>query len=394
MAVERLPIFSVICCMTIPPLDLILLLGMAQGFILAALLWFNRKGNRLSNRLLATLVGLLASASLAVGIPIANPWINLFVDFVPLIIVMPFGPLVYFYTRSLLEPGFRLGKREKKHFWPVVVDFGSRAMAWVFVAGLLLGLLEHADGPKVGRLMEEYDKYADIPRWLSTTIYVLVTTRWLRRFRGQNAGLTELQRGHVRWLRQLLAIFSGFQTIWLLHLVPYIIPATSNALLDAFGWYPLYIPIAIMIYWIGLGGYFHSRHTVLAEPEPVRKTVAAVLPDELVQETSSGLRKAMEVDKLYLDPELTVEKVGRHLQVPAKTISAVLNQHLGKSFNAFVNKYRLEEVKRRLNDPAFSNLTLTGIAFECGFNSQATFQRTFKQMTGFSPKEYLNRQVA
>lgn len=386
--------FSVICRMTIPPLDLILLLGTAQGFILVALLWFNQKGNRLSNRLLAVLVGLLASASLAVGVPIMNGWVNLFIDFIPLIIAMPFGPLVYFYTRSVLEPGFRLGKRERRHFWPVVIDCGSKLMAWIFLFGLLFGVFEHSDNRKVGWLMDEYDKYADIPRWISGAVYVTLTYRWLRQFRQKTTEMTALQQMHVRWLRQLLMIFVTFQTIWLLHLIPYIIPATSNALLDAFGWYPLYIPIAIMIYWIGLGGYLHARGTALPQSEPVRKTITTVLPDELIQETSGGLRKAMEMDKLYLDPELSVEKVGRHLQVSPKNISAVLNQHLGKSFNTFINEYRLAEVKRRLNDPAYANLTLTGIAFECGFNSQATFQRTFKQMTGFSPKEYLNRQAA
>lgn len=377
--------------MTIPPLDLILLLGTAQGFILAALLWFNRKGNRLPNRLLAILVGLLALASLAVGIPIMNPWINLFVDFVPLIIIMPLGPLMYFYTRSLLEPDFRLGKRERRHFWPVIIDFGSKLMAWIFLFGLLFGFFEHTDNRQVGAWMDTYDKYADIPRWISVTLYGLLSYRWLARFQKTNSDLTAQQRAGVRWLRQFLMVFAAFQTIWFLHLIPYILPQTSNALLDAFGWYPLYIPIAVMIYWLGLGGYFHARHTVLSEP--IRKTSPVSLPDELIQETTSGLIKAMETAQLYLDPELTVEKVGRHLRLPAKTVSAVLNQHLGKSFNTFVNEYRVEDVKRRLNDSASANLTLTGIAFECGFNSQATFQRTFKQMTGFAPKEYLNRQA-
>jgi AraC-like DNA-binding protein len=377
--------------MTIPPLDLILLLGTAQGFILAALLWFNRQGSQLPNRLLAVLVGLLASASLAVGIPILNPWINLFVDFVPLIIAMPLGPLIYFYTRSLLDTDFRLGKRERRHFWPVIIDCGSRLMAWVFLFGLLFGFFEHSDNRKVGALMDSYDKYADIPRWISVTIYWGVTYRWLARFQQAHVDQTAQQRASLRWVRQFLTVFAVFQTIWFLHLIPYILPQTSNALLDAFGWYPLYIPIAVMIYWLGLGGYFHARHPVL--PEPVRKTSPAVLPVALIQETANGLVRAMETDQLYLDPELTVEKVGRHLRLPAKTVSAVLNQHLGKSFNTFVNEYRVADVKRRLNDAASANLTLTGIAFECGFNSQATFQRTFKQMTGHSPKEFVNRQA-
>ncbi|MGV3558887.1 helix-turn-helix domain-containing protein [Larkinella arboricola] len=378
--------------MTIPPLDLILLLGTAQGFILAILLWFNRKGNRLSNRLLAVLVGLLASASLAVGIPVANWQISLFLDLAPLIMAMPIGPLIYFYTRSLLDPGFRLGKREKRHFWPVIIDWGSKLIGWIFIIGVFAGVFDHTDNRKVGYLMDEYNTYADIPRWISVTVYLLLTYRWLNRFQSENPPLTEPHRVNMRWLRMFLKVFLGFQVIWFIHLVPYIIPATRNALLDAFGWYPIYIPIVVMIYWLGLWGYLHSRTPVL--PEPARKVSATVLADELVRETSGGLIRAMETDRLYLDPELSVEKVGRHLQVSPKTISAVLNQHLGKSFNTFVNEYRLEEVKQRLNDPVNANLTLTGIAFECGFNSQATFQRTFKQMTGVSPKEYLNRETA
>ena len=86
--------------MTIAPLDLMLLLGAGQGFILTALLWFNRKGNPLSNRLMATLIGLLALASLSVGIAVTNNTISLILDFVPLINVMPIGPIIYFYSQS------------------------------------------------------------------------------------------------------------------------------------------------------------------------------------------------------------------------------------------------------------------------------------------------------
>lgn len=35
--------------------------------------------------------------------------------------------------------------------------------------------------------------------------------------------------------------------------------------------------------------------------------------------------------------------------------------------------------------------TLLGIAFECGFNSKATFNRAFKKVTGVSPKEWLQQ---
>jgi AraC-like DNA-binding protein len=97
----------------------------------------------------------------------------------------------------------------------------------------------------------------------------------------------------------------------------------------------------------------------------------------------------MVTDHLFLNPELTVDKLGRHIQLSPKVISAVLNQQLQTNFNSYVNRYRVEAVKRQLTTQSAQHLTLTGIAFDCGFNSQATFQRAFRQQTGVSPKEYM-----
>jgi AraC-like DNA-binding protein len=54
-----------------------------------------------------------------------------------------------------------------------------------------------------------------------------------------------------------------------------------------------------------------------------------------------------------------------------------------------VNSYRVEEVKKRLGNLKYEHLSLTGIAFDCGFNSEASFYRIFRQQTGYSPKSYL-----
>ncbi|MCX6214667.1 helix-turn-helix transcriptional regulator [Spirosoma sp.] len=375
--------------MTISPLDLILLLGALQGFILSTLLWITPKGRRLSNRLLSVLIGLLALMSLALAIPPYNRWVVFALDFLPLIMAMPLGPLVYFYTRSMLDPAFRLGRREQRHFYPVVLDWGAKIIGLVFLGGVLLGLVPTSDGPLWGHVMNEYDTYADIPRWLSVTTYLILTRRFLSQYKLAGNHLTaEHQHQNRRWLWQFINVFLAFQVIWLVHLVPYIIPDTRSALLDKFGWYPIYIPIAVLIYWLGLKGYIHTRQSPIAAP----KVSATSIPDEAVRKAIDLLTQAMQTNKLYLDPELTVEKVARHVQLPPKTVSFVMNQHLGKSFNAFVNEYRIEAVKQQLISPVSQHLTLTGIAFECGFNSQATFQRAFKQLTGISPGEYASQQ--
>ena len=112
-----------------------------------------------------------------------------------------------------------------------------------------------------------------------------------------------------------------------------------------------------------------------------------------MESTVAALKKAMEEERLFLDPELSLDKLVAHLGIDQKTVSHVLNQHLQQSFNHFVNSYRINEVKQRLREQVDEHLTLTGIAFECGFNSQATFQRTFKQFTQMTPRAYLSIQA-
>ena len=377
--------------MTISPLDLLILLGSLQGFILATLLWTNAKGRRLSNRLLAVLIGLLALMSLAVGVPVANRWVSLALDVLPFFMAMPLGPLIYFYVQSVSKPNFRLGKKERLQFLPVLLDWGAPLVSWTFFAGFFLEFWPREDGPSWGAVMNEYNTYVDIPRWLSVTTYLFLTARFLhRQQRTTTNSVTDEQRGTMRWLRQFVRVFLVFQGIWLIHLVPYIIPSFRGPLLDRFGWYPIYIPIAVLIYWLGFKGYLHTRTIGLTRPIP--KVPGSELSEEIVKQAIHLLTDAMTNECLFLDSELTVEKLGQRTRLAPKTISAVLNQHLHKNFNGFINEYRVEEVKQRLTNPAYEHLTLTGIAFECGFNSQSTFQRTFKQQTGMSPGEFATHQ--
>jgi AraC-like DNA-binding protein len=380
--------------MIVSPFDLLILLGSLQGVILAVLLWRNQKGNPLSNRLLAGLMALLALACFSIGIPIANQWISLMIDVVPLIIIMPVGPIVYFYTKSLLAPSFKLGRKERLQFLPVVLDIAKQGIVWVYLLALLTGLTRFEDQEERGwwgDLKNGYDTYVDIPYWISLTVYLWLAQRLIRRHKKEDAALSVERQHHLGWLESLLKAFFAFQFLWLLFLIPYVLPAFRNQLLDKLGWYPLYVPLAGLIYWIGLRGYLHSLRTFETKD---RKTPAVALPSETAQTTLGLLQKAMREDSLYLDADLSVEKVGKHLGVPAKTISAVLNQHLGKSFNAFINEYRVEAVKRKLLQPTAQSSTILGVAFDCGFNSQATFQRAFRSVTGQTPKEYLESVVS
>jgi AraC-like DNA-binding protein len=103
--------------------------------------------------------------------------------------------------------------------------------------------------------------------------------------------------------------------------------------------------------------------------------------------------KYMEQEKPYLERELSIGDLAKHLRTSRHYITEVINYHMGKNFYYFINEYRVEEVKRRLLDPRYRNLTILAIAYDAGFNSKSAFNTIFKDMTGMTPTEYYKKMI-
>jgi ligand-binding sensor domain-containing protein/AraC-like DNA-binding protein len=114
----------------------------------------------------------------------------------------------------------------------------------------------------------------------------------------------------------------------------------------------------------------------------------STLSAEKTAEYVACLERAMEKDKLYLDPDLTLVKLAELTAIPAKHLSQVINERFSLNFNDFINRHRVEEAKRRLLDPSARDFKLLRIAFEAGFNSKSVFNGAFRKNTGLSPSEF------
>jgi AraC-like DNA-binding protein len=365
----------------------IILLGSVQGLIISILLFFSKK-NRLSNRLLSGLIMLMTLASFNLYANYQN-WFNssllrLIADFLPMVMIMPMGPLIWLYVKSTLDPAFRMGKKEKIHFLPVIIDWVPSITVIIYFIGFYTKIVG-PPGPW-GKFIDDYNVYSDIPRWMSVTLYVSLSARYLSAYKLKNNGMLNGQLSHFSWLRQFIRVFIVFQVIWLAYLIPYVIPEYTDFMLNTFDWYPVYIPLAILIYWLGIKGYLVSQQQIIADKKTTANNTA--LSPEFVKQVVASLIRAMETDKVYLNPALNLAIMAEATGFPPKVISAVLNQHLEKSFNEFVNGYRVEAFKEKIGQPGMEQLTIAGVAAECGFNSQATFQRTFKEITGIAPSTY------
>lgn len=370
-------------------LNAIILLGSLQGFIFSFLLFFSPL-RRIAEYLLATLLFLLSLASLSMYLneTILVGQMGVILSLVPTIVIMPVGPLIYFYTCAILEPSFEWKRKSWLHFLPVILDLTPIVLAWILTAGYLLKSLSQTYLSEWGLIIDQYNTYLDIPYWMSITAYLLITKKYLKKI-DSSYGQQERSRRSpdLSWLKQFLNLFLIFQMIWLAYLIPYVIPTYRFVLMENLGYYPVYIPLALLIYALGIKGFIHIRPSAKRPTE--NRSIRLTKKES--EEQISALKRAMEKDKLYLQNDLTLGRLVKHINSDQRTVSHVLNQHLHISFNAFVNHYRVEEVKQRMSAPDNKHLTLSGIAFECGFNSQSTFQRVFKQLTKFSPKVYYSK---
>jgi len=96
----------------------------------------------------------------------------------------------------------------------------------------------------------------------------------------------------------------------------------------------------------------------------------------------------LEEHEPFLNPDLTLKDLAAGTGLTIHGVSEAINNGLGKNFNELINHYRVDRVKKELLDPNNEHLSLVAIAYDCGFNSKATFNRVFKKYTGVSPSQY------
>jgi hypothetical protein len=84
-----------------------------------------------------------------------------------------------------------------------------------------------------------------------------------------------------------------------------------------------------MIYWLGIRGYVVTTRVAAT----VKRSGAgqSFFSSNVIEETILLLQKAMENDKIYLNPNLNLSLMARHTGIAPKTISWVLNQHLKRA---------------------------------------------------------------
>ena len=126
----------------------------------------------------------------------------------------------------------------------------------------------------------------------------------------------------------------------------------------------------------------------LMEENPPRYSRSG-LKEEQAAEIIQSLTKLMEDRKLFLDENISLPSLAGLINVHPNYLSQVINERFQKNFYEFINSYRVEEFKNKVSDEKNTNKTFFALALECGFNSKASFNSSFKKITGITPSQFV-----
>jgi len=115
---------------------------------------------------------------------------------------------------------------------------------------------------------------------------------------------------------------------------------------------------------------------------------ASDLSEEAIAEIIVKMQSYMRLEKPYLDPDFSVYSLAQALDIPRRALSQALNTGLSKNFYIYVNEYRIDEVKKLLEQSCEKQLTILEIAFQAGFKSKSSFNSLFKQYCDMTPSQY------
>ena len=161
------------------------------------------------------------------------------------------------------------------------------------------------------------------------------------------------------------------------------------------------LPLAtVSVFLVGLYSYrieYTAEQLRFAiDEDNEKRKLADDIPQDDVQtlgiifnESLGRLKHAMDVDKVYLDPDLTLIGLSNKLKTNRTYLSKIINLNYNCTFSEFVNMRRIEHALSIIHDRKSKGLSLKEISAECGYANQASFIRNFSKIMGKTPSEYI-----
>ncbi|MGA7303366.1 MAG: helix-turn-helix domain-containing protein [Rhodothermales bacterium] len=371
---------------------LLSLIAAAQGIFLSIIL-VGRRQNSVANHILSAAM-LLFSFELVTTFYHGSGLDVRFPQLIGATYAFPFlySPIFFLYAQALTG-SFRRTRSKLWHFVPFLLVTAFMVPFYLMSGAEKLLILQNPSASPWSQKLFIVDNLTFVYSLIYLVAILRVIEKHRRRIRDRFSSLDKVNLG---WLRILA--YGGLGT-WFVALGFYVTGfLVKGGNFDPIQGYSDYVSLALAAFVYGIG-YMGLRQPEIFRPdlateepkeEPTAYARSGVSNDQ-GREIESRLVELMRVAAPYRDPELTLPQLAEQLDVTPHNLSQVINSRLGVNFYDFVNQYRVEQVKRRIEEDHTSLLTLLSIGLDAGFNSKSSFNAVFKKQVGCTPSEYRRR---
>ena len=311
--------------------------------------------------------------------------------FIPFMQVLLIGPVIFFYTKSLLNSTFKISKKEYYHFIPALIYLVYSLIVFITDKLILDEFYFYADGRD-----KDMANWYQIAGIISMVYYLIASLKFYKNYKKLVFDKVSFADSILfEWIPNFLI---AFLSIVVLRVLLFLLNPEWGNFGNQF-WH--YIAFSIVVLYVSVNGYANALKmsflndvnsesiNVYQESDEDYKTKQDNTNLEEIEFWKDKILHLVENEKVFKNPTLTLSDLSKLLNTNTKNISKSINSGFDMNFNDFINHYRIEAVKEKLHKEEHKTSTLLGIAFDCGFNSKATFNRAFKKSIDLSPKDYL-----
>lgn len=378
--------------------DVVLMMTSYQCTLFALLLLVIRREGYISNVLLALFLFTQAAIPLDILINFGAGFRDWAIHTSPnLFYVFGFaywleGPVLLWYTRSLIYREYRITRRDLIYLVPFVAYALFEYFSYFrFDSGTKVSMLEGYTPYDETLLNLAIGFVREVLRVVFGMFCLLEIHNCRRRIQDSYSNIEKID---FTWLLMLVLGFLVIRCWAVLVNIALTLAAHLEIMVDfrimgLTSNYTVFILISAMIFLsLSYSSMFEGLERKADEEDPQQKAEEKPAVDSALAEKIS---RYMEEEKPFLAPTLTLEQLSGLLQIPKRALSNTINRHFGRNFFEFVNHYRIEEAKQRLANPDCAEQTVMDIMLDSGFNTKATFNSFFKKLVGMTPTEYRHR---